>query len=222
MKKITLFILLTCFSFSSFAQSGFLDDYSMLEEISEGQQAYVSEYFLANGANYHSIMVDLPEVFIHEDSRYRGMKADEMAVWAESFREGLSNELAGAYNIVEEPGEGVAYIRTALVDIYFKKAKRGLFSYTPTGALLHAARNALQDDFTQKISLIALTVEMEAIDSLNGEILGQGIESQGSKGEPANWEAVESIIASWGMRISCRMENTRRDEQVNCQAMTNN
>jgi len=112
----------------------------------------------------------------------------------------------------------VLYVRPALSDVYLKKAKRSIFSYTPTGAVMHAAKSAMEKDFQKKISLIGLTVEIEVTDSVTGKALGQLIETRGSKQEPTSWEEVESLFRSFGTRFRCRMDNIRRKERVDCRA----
>ena len=219
MEKILLFILFASLSLFSFADSGFLDDYSRLEVVDGGDRVYINPSFVQNGARYDSVMIDVPEIFISSDSKYRGMKANDMAAWAESFREAIIAEMGDSYNVVETPGDGVLFVSLALSEVHLKKAKRGIFSYTPLGAVVHATRSAMEKDFQNKISLIALTVELEVTDSQSGEIMGQSVEMRGSKKEPTSWDEVSALMLSYGARLSCRMGNTRRDEQVNCREL---
>ncbi len=219
MKKVILFAVLTSISVLSFADSGFLDDYSMLQAVNENDRVYISPEFLENGAHYDSVMIDLPEIFISPDSRYKGMKGDDMTAWAESFREAIIAEIGDSYKVVEEAGDGVLFVSLALADVYLKKAKRGIFSYTPIGALTHAAKRAMENDFQKKISVIALSIELEVIDSQSGAILGQSVEQRGNTDEPTTWDEVNALMLSYGVRFTCRMDNTRRNEQVNCREM---
>jgi len=219
MKKVILFTVLTSISVVSFADSGFLDDYSMLVAVNENDRVYISPEFLENGSRYDSVMIDLPEIFISPDSRYRGMKGDDMTAWAESFREAIIAEIGDSYKVVETPGDGVLFVSLALADVHLKKAKRGFLSYTPLGALAHAAKSAMEQDFQKKISVIALSIEVEVTDSQSDAILGQTVEQRGNKDEPTTWDEVNALMLSYGARFTCRMDNTRRDEQVNCREM---
>ena len=216
MKKIVFITIFASFSLISFADSGFLDDYSMLEFVDGDNRVYINPSFIRDGAKYHSVMIDLPEIFISSDSIYRGLKADEMAVWAESFREAIIAEISTSYNVVESPGDGVLFVSLALADVHLKKAKRGFLSYTPIGLVANAAKSVLVSDFQNKISLTALTIEVELTDSQSDEIMGQHVEPRGNEDEPTSWEEVDTLMRSYGSRLRCRMDNTRRDEQVNC------
>jgi len=220
MKKAILLVILFSFPLGSFADSGFLDDYSNLETIDGNVRVYLNPLFRENGAEYDSVMIDLPEVFISEDSDYKGLKADQMATWSESFREAVIAQIGdSSYSVVEEPGEGVLYIRLAMVDIFLKKPRRRLMSYTPIGIVANAAKNAIQTDFQDKISLITLAIEVEITDSQTGVIMGQVIDQRGDQDEPSSWDEVNALMLSYGERFTCRMENTRRDDQANCLQM---
>ncbi len=216
MKKIILFVLFASFSLLSFAESGFLDDYSKLQVVDGVDRSYINPVFLQSGSRYESVMIDLPEIFISADSKYKGMKPHDMAALAESFREAIISTIGDSYNVVETPGDGVLFISWALTEVHLKKAKRGFFTYTPIGAVVHATKTALEKDFENKISLIALTVELEVTDSQSGEIMGQMVEPRGDKEEPTSWDEVNELMLSYGTRLKCRLDNTRRDEQMAC------
>ena len=107
MKKVILLIILSSFSLGSIADSGFLDDYSMLEAVDGNSRIYINPVFIEKGAEYDSVMIDLPEIFISDDSDYKGLKADQMAAGAESLREAVIAEIRSSYDGVEERGAGV-------------------------------------------------------------------------------------------------------------------
>ncbi len=49
-------------------------------------------------------MIDQPEIFIHPDSKYKGMKPDDMKALADGFREILIDEIKKRdIRVVEEP-----------------------------------------------------------------------------------------------------------------------
>ena len=122
-------------SFSAAASNDFLSDYSLLVDQADGSQLYKAPNLDSILKGYDSIMVDQPEVFLGSNSKYKGMKPDDMKIIVDSFQESIKSELQDSYKIVESPGPGVLFLRLALVDVYLKKAKRGLLSYTPGGAL---------------------------------------------------------------------------------------
>jgi Protein of unknown function (DUF3313) len=61
---------------------------------------------------------------------------------------------AGGYPVADEPGPGVAYIRIAIANLYLKKKKRGILSYTPMGFVVHSTMQAAVRDLWKKIDII--------------------------------------------------------------------
>ena len=212
------------------ADVDFLSDYSKLSKPSDGTEdlMYVAPGAFERLAEYDKIFVDQPEIFLSPSSKYKGLKPDDMKIVVDLFRDALTTELGSSYEIVDQPGLGVLYIRLALVDLHLKKAKRGLLSYTPGGALIHAAKTAMQNDVTKKISLIEVTIEGEMIDSSTGEVLAAIIEHRGqakdkkskTKEEASSWAEINSLLQSYATRIKCRLDNARvsEDQQVQCRS----
>jgi hypothetical protein len=165
-------------------------------------------------------------MFISPDSKYQGAKPDDMKIVADSLREALSSELRASYDVVDQPGLGVLTVRIALVNLHLKKAKRGFLSYTPVGAIAHAAKSALEDNVTKKISLVEVTIEAEVIDSATGEVLAAVVEHKGQakdkkrklKEAATSWDEINALMHTYAARLTCRLDNARRqeDQQVAC------
>ena len=207
--------------------SGFLSDYSVLEYSGEHGNALV---FVADGAvesltQYDSVMIDQPELFISADSKYKGMKPDTMTTLAEALRAAITEGVQDRYGVVDNPGDNVLYLRLAATNLYVKKAKRGLLSYTPVGAVASAVKQA-GSEFLDKNTLVELTLEVEVQDSTTGKTLVAFVIQRGQrkdkaqklKEEPATWEELRSITVALGARLGCRLDNARRpeDQRSNC------
>ena len=176
-------------------------------------------------AAYNAVMVDQPELWISEDSKYKGLKPDDQKVLADSWREAVIRELYGNYDIVEEPGPGVLLIRMAAKDLMVKK-QRGILSYTPVGAVAHAMKSAMTDDILNKLSLSEFSVEMELSDSATGEVLAALIEQrrdtrQAEVREPADWEELIGVMTLFARRLNCRLNNINlpEAEAVDCREL---
>jgi len=52
--------------------------------------------------------------------------------------------------VVHEPGPGIMYVRFAVTNLYLKKKKRGLLSYTPMGFVVHSTMQAAVRDLWKK------------------------------------------------------------------------
>jgi len=176
-------------------------------------------------ADYDAVMVDQPEVWLHEDSKYKGLKPDDLKILADTWREAVVRELYGNYDVVEMAGPNVLQVRLAVRDLFMKK-QRGILSFTPIGAVTHAIRNAATDDIMKKISLIGFGVEVEVVDSVSGDVLAAVAERrsdtrQAEEREPASWTEVRGVMTDFGMRLGCRLDNARKPdaEQVDCRAL---
>jgi hypothetical protein len=222
--SLAFFLTMTAFG-SALAQdlqsSDFLSDYSQLKQSSD---AYMDYTYLAEGApgkmaNYSAVMIDQPEIFVAANSKYKGMKPDDMKALADAFRAAMAQSLSTTYMIVDQPGPNVLYVRFAISNVQLKKHKKGLLGYTPVGLVVGAAKSALTSDFTKKIDLKGLTMEMEILDSNSEEQLAALLETRsGKKDEPASWEELEALITVYSQRVGCRLDNARvaEENRIDC------
>jgi hypothetical protein len=225
--SLAFFLTMTAFG-SAVAQdihsSDFLSDYSKLKQSSD---AHMDKTYLVEGAqdkmvNYSAVMIDQPEIFVAANSKYKGMKPDDMKQLADSFRAAMAASLSTTYMIVDQPGPNVLYVRFAISNVQLKKKKKGLFSYTPIGLVAGAAKSAMTSDFTKKIDLKGLTMEMEILDSNSEERLAALLETRsGKKDEPASWEDLEALITVYSQRVGCRLDNARRAEENRVDCLSN-
>ncbi|MEJ1963154.1 MAG: DUF3313 domain-containing protein [Gammaproteobacteria bacterium] len=222
--------VLTCVLISSApaedaSVEGFLSDYSQLEPAKDNpfDEIYVSPS-AGRGAKYTAVMVDQPEIFIHPDSPYKGMKPDDLKLIADELRESVVRELYGSYQIVEVPGPGVLMVRMAVGDLVLQKRKQPATAYTPAGTSAYAGKEALVRDVVRNVDLSNLKIEAEALDSQTHEQLGAMTASRGGlttgSGQPG-WNDVENVFSVLGKRLRCRLDNARaaQGERKNCGAI---
>ncbi len=222
--SLAFFLTMTTFG-SAIAQdlqsSGFLSDYSQLKETSD---QFMGHSYLVQGAedrmaNYSAVIIDQPEIFIAPNSKYKGIKPDDMKVLADAFRTSMSQSLAQDFMIVEQAGPNVLYVRFALTNLQLKKKKKGFLSYTPVGLVAGVAKSALTSDITKKIDLKGLVMEMEVLDSNSKQQLAAAVEVRsGSKEEPASWAELEAMIGVYAQRMRCTLDNSRvaEENRVDC------
>jgi hypothetical protein len=197
--------------------SDFLSDYSKLQKSSD---EYMDYKFLAPGApdkmtNYTAVMIDQPEIFIASNSKYKGMKPDDMKALADAFRSSMAQAFAGTYMVVDQAGPNVLYLRFAISNLQLKKHKRGLLGYTPIGFVAGAAKSAMTSDITKKIDLKGLTMEMEVLGSNGKEQLAAVVETRsGKKDEPASWDELEALIDVYSQRVVCNLDNASLAEET--------
>ena len=201
--------------------SGFMEDYSILEPTAGGgpDLIYAPPGIEKQVAGYTKIMIDQPEIFLALDSPHKGMKPDQAKALADGFRELLSKSFAQHYEVVEEPGQGVLYLRVGLTGLHMKR-KVKFYNFTPVGAVSLGLKTALVDNVAKKFSLIEAAVEIEFYDSKTQKLLGAGVEYMGRakdkdagiKKDPTSWKELQAFLGQMSNRLDCRLSNSRLPE----------
>jgi hypothetical protein len=178
-------------------------------------------------ANYDKIMIDQPEIWIDADSKYRGVKPDNIKAIADLMRENLTAKVTErGYVVVEEPGPDVLYIRVAITDLYLKKEKRGILGYTPAGAVVKLGADAVRD-MMKKVDIIEIAIQLEFQDSVTQEVLGAMIIKRGARKNKKtsqkltryDFKYLRLEMQYYGGRMACSLDNARTPEaeQVDCE-----
>jgi hypothetical protein len=229
-KFLVLAVGLCAMASATAQEESFFTDPSVLETWEKGtfDLGWVRPDIAEWAPKYDSVMVDQPEVFVSDDSKYKGAKADHLKTLSDAARLAVIERLeAGGYAIVEEPAPNVVYIRWALHDIYLKKKKRGILSYTPLGMVVHATAQAAVRDVWKKIDINELGLKIEWIDSSTGELLSAGTANRGlrkSKGQKAQlvrWEELYALFYTIGEQTRCHMDADVKPEaaDIDCDAI---
>ena len=163
-------------------------------------------------------MIDEPEIFISADSPYKGAKPKHLDALAEAIRGGIIEAVSKDYEIVEQPGDTVLYIRFALTELKLEKRKRGLLGYTPIGLVGGAVVGAASTDIATKANLQDIMLEAEIYDSSTEELMAAIIDKRVEGDTPASWEELEVKTLQYGELVRCRLNNSRLPEgsKVNC------
>jgi len=197
--------------------------YSQLEKVTDGSADY--RYIAPGGedkmAKYNAVMIDQPEIFIANDSPYRGAKPKHLEAFAESLRAGITSALSEDMYIVSQPGENVLYISLAATNLKLTKKKRGILGYTPAGFVAGTIVGAATSDLAKKANLQGLVFELEGFDSVTGERVFAIIDSVRSDAQnPDTWDELEAFMARYGRIMQCRFDNARLPvgQKTNCLA----
>ena len=218
-KRILMLVVGLCGATSAVAQDdSFFTDPSLLEPWDQGtfDYGYVDPDIAQKGLHIDAVLVDQPEIFIADDSKYKGAKPDHMKQLADTARLAMIERIeAGGYVIADEPGPNIVYIRWAIGDLYLQKKKRGILSYTPVGFVVHTTRQAAVRDLWKKIDIVELGLKIEWTDSVSGEILSAGSAKQGirkAKGQKADlvsWEELDALFLTIGEQTRCHLDNNK-------------
>ena len=217
-----LAVLLCAVSSSGWAQqgspepSGFLDPYPSLTPVDDDTGALMWRKATLD-KKYFRLMIDQPEIFLHPESKYKGIKPDEMKVLADSFRDAFATKIIDTYEVVNEAGPGTVLIRFALTNVYMKKKGFRVRNITPVGFAAYAVKNALG----KGVSLVEVTIEGEVLDSQTGERqaaivnqLGQHKDKEKKlKEDKTSWDDVEEAIQDLAERAKRRLDWFRDQPQ---------
>jgi hypothetical protein len=183
--------------------SGFIDHYPDLKQDADGGGGLIYRKTGVDLGNYDKILIEPIEIWMADDSKYKGFSPDDLKAITDEFYRTLLVNLEPDYPVVSQPGAGVLVVRLAITDVYAKKKKRGLLGYTPVGALAGAATGSY------KANLKDATIEAELLDAQSQEQLGVLIDKLSvSKGgsDKTSWAEVTEALNFYAKRFRARMD----------------
>ena len=214
------------------AQSGFLDDYSIFDDITPEEQKRMDDRYefltmvhltpqMEEVMSKHkAILIDQPEVWIDPDSPYQGLKPEAVKALADFMRQKVVDELEGDFELASEPGPGVAILEWAMTDMYLQKKKKKFYSFTPIGFVATATTLAVINDIWKKVDMVEIKIEV-ALYNDSGELIGAAIAEQGArkdkeagqkKRDPVSWDKYDKIMSNIAVQVGCALENSRLPE----------
>ncbi|MGB5305105.1 MAG: DUF3313 domain-containing protein [Gammaproteobacteria bacterium] len=185
------------------AGSGFIENMPSLTADADrpGAMIWTKEGF--DRTQYTKVMIEPVTVFIADDSKYKGLDADELKAMADGFREALTKTLEPDVPVVSQPGAGVLYVRAAITNVHMAKKKRGLLGYTPVGFVVTAA----QDAAGARVSLKNAVVEMELLDAQSNERLGVLVDKTPTTADKKelSWDSITATFDYYANRFKSRL-----------------
>ncbi len=179
------------------SRTGFLSDYSRLEEVSNESYRYVDEQAVDK---YSAFIVD--EVKVHFFTGASAVKAKSEGKITTQDLKDLTNYFHSAIvkaisdsgrKVVYQAGPGVARIRVALTDIKETSALNVL----PQASLLGAG-------------IGGAAMEAEVIDSVTGKQIGAVVEARKGSRVPfsnlGDWGTAKGVMDHWANRLKERLE----------------
>jgi hypothetical protein len=202
--------------------SGFLTDYSKLAP--GGDYGFTRAYSAPGAADaiarFGQVMIDQPSFVISPDSKYRGVKPSDINSVGEALRTAVIEGVESRFKVVDKAGDGAIVMSWAVSNIRLNKAKRGLLTYTPVGAVAYGAKT-LASDVIDKTRAFDLVFEVELTDALTDEVLFALVYAPTEVGEEAKWGDVQLLATGLGQRLGCRLMNARlpKQDRENCLAI---
>jgi len=173
-------------------QTGFLSTYANLEP----QSSTFMRYIAPNNAlgQYDKFILDPIQVHFYDPDETKDIKPEDIEHLQQYFYDQIRKDLEAKYQLVTDPGPGVARIRIAITD---------LKQSTP-------ALNIIPQTKLTGLGLGQASVEGEVVDSVSGTQLAAAIESQtGSRfsfSGLSKWGDVEAVMNDWAARLVKRID----------------
>jgi len=189
--------------------SGFLGDYSMLQEGKEGEALLLYLNPNADWASYDKVLFESVSIWHGEGSNMDDVPKADLQRLANYLHTAIVKKLRADYEIVNEPGPGVLRIRMAITDAEKSKDVLDVF-FTIEQQNLHLPGGKVM---TIDAGSVAGRVEIEAeiTDARNGVMLAAAVDNRsGSKSDlKASWNDVEQAFQYWAERLSQRLRELR-------------
>jgi hypothetical protein len=172
-------------------QTGFLSDYTKLQEESKSFFSYFNE---AAFSKYSAFIIDPVKTQIYGNEKSKGKLTQEQLTDLTNYMHvKIVEAFRGAgKKIAYRPADGVARVRVALTDIQ----KTDAINMLPQASLLGAG-------------IGGASMEAEVVDSMTGQQIGAVVQSKlGSRIPFANlgdWTAAKSVMDAWGKRFQKRL-----------------
>lgn len=201
----------SAWSDSKVSPSAFIDAKVELSPIPDKPGAYRYLKPKLDLKKYNKILIEPVEIWLHPDSKYKGIQPDTIKAMADGFTQTLVDELEPEYTVVGTAGADTLVVRLAIMGLKTKKKKRSLLGYLPVVLVV----GALNTDALKRVSLVDAGIEAEVLDSITGEtvavLVDTGIiipESEGKKGE-LSWEDIEISLRFYAKRFKAQLDASK-------------
>ena len=186
--------------------SGFLENYTLLEEGGPDDIRLVYRNPAADWTAYHKVMLDPVTLWRSGRNSLAPCPEEDLLRLVSDFQDAVRARFGERFQVVYHPGPGVMRIRLGITDA--KASDRVLDVLTaPQGTgQPHPAGAGALDAETKKF-LAGAVIEGEIRDAQTNVLLAQGIDWRRPDAPPfETWAEVDKALASWADRALTRLE----------------
>jgi hypothetical protein len=193
----------------SVERSGFLGDYSQLQEGEKGEAQLVYVNPEAEFSGYQAVMLD--SVTFWYTSEASRLTAEDEQRLTDHLYAALHKELAQDYKIVDRSGPGVMRLRAAITEAKGARVVgNAVTSIVPQLRMLSTV-GGMAADTAALVGKVG--VEAELSDSLTGQRLLAAVDERAGtktiRGGLAKWSHVEEAFDFWAKRVRERLSQLR-------------
>jgi len=189
--------------------AGFLTDYSQLKPGGEDRAALV---YIKPGVDfkaYNKIMFDRVTVVLSPEADYKVVDPALLKEMTDYFQLALLNAVKDGYQVVDQPGPGVLWVRAAITDLKpSKPASNTMSTVMPVGWVVAGATKVASDD---NLGTGEAAAEMEFLDSLTAERLAAAVDRRqgGKMAFRGKWTDTKDAFDFWAERFRERLDEMR-------------
>jgi len=182
--------------------TGFISNYSNLQEVSATRKQYIGPGI----GQYDKFLIEPVEIVMYDQDHASKLSPEDRQQLEDYMQKTIRTELAKRYQIVDEPGPGVAIVRIAITDV---KACQPVLKIEPHTKLLGLGRGEASG-------------EMEIVDAITKRQLaawiraGQGEWLSLPFTDLAKWDDAKTVMNDWAkaMREQIDAAHAERNEAV--------
>ena len=181
--------------------SGFLGDYSKLQE---GPEGGVAQRYITPGVDlkqYNNVMMDQVRFYFKDDAEDKGIDADQMKELADSFHKAVIEALGSAYPLVAKPGPNVMRLRVAITDMELpNRGINAISTILPVGLAISTVKSGVTGKGT---GCGEVSMEFQILDSQTNQVLVQGVDrrSGGKLDSMSKFGTAEDAFKFWAQRL---------------------
>jgi len=184
-------------SFGDYKAKGFLSDYSHIKADGENGKVYRYRAPSVDASRYHKLMIERIRIWLKPGTEDNGIDPAELKELVDYFHKAIVEAVQDAYPVVDEPGPDVLRVRIAVTDIVPNKVEASVVSLVvPYLWVGEASAGAAKGEPGSTPFVGEATLELEALDSVNGEQVAAYIETR--VGKKYNWtEGVQKGVDAY-------------------------
>ena len=191
-------------------KTGFLSSYGELKPGGEDQAALV--YIKPGGdfKQYNKLMFERIVVLLADNAATRTIDPAVLKEMTDYYQNAIFNAVKDGYEIVDQPGPGVARVRIAITELKpSNPTANTLSTIVPVGIIVSGATKATSGD---NLGTGEAGTEFELLDSVTGERLAAAVDKrQGGKGVfRGKWEDTKEAFDYWAKRFRQRLDELRK------------
>ena len=190
-------------------QSGFLKDYSQLKPGTDDQAALVYVKPEVNFKGYNKIMFERVAIAFAPSSKGREVDPTMLKELADYYQIALQNAFKDGYELVDQPGPDVLWVRVAISDVVASNPTANtMSSIIPIGIAVSAAAKATMD---ANLGTGEAATEMEVLDSTTKERLAAAVDRRqgGKMAFRGKWVDTQQAFDYWAKRFRERLDRLR-------------